>query len=423
MQSLHFNFKMKYLSALALAILLFSLPTFSQERWERTYGGTGYDVAHAVQQTQDRGYIVAGTTNCYGNSYQVYLLKTDASGDTLWTRTYGGTDHDYGYAVQQTTDGGYIVSGQTNSFGDSTQVYLIKTNASGDTLWTRTYGGTGTDGGYSVQQTRDTGYIVAGWTSSFGNYYQVYLLKTNAFGDTLWTKTYGGTSRDESRSAQQTQDGGYIVAGWTMSFGNSIQVYLIKINASGDTLWTKTYGGAGGDYGEAVQQTSDTGYLVAGYATSFGDSTQVYLIKTNASGDTLWTRTYGGTGDDRSYFFQQTSDEGCIVTGRTYSFGNYCQIYLIKTDANGNVGTERGRGFEEPKVQGIKITPNPFASFASIPGHEAERFSLFDISGRKVGTYQGDRVGKGLGAGVYFLRRDTACRAPTTAPVRIVKLR
>jgi len=455
---------------LFIAVLLFSLafaaPALAQQKWERTYGGPYTDEGRSVQQTQDEGYIVAGYTYSFGNEWQGYLVKTNASGDTLWTRNYGGTNDDYGYSVQQTTDGGYVVAGMTTSFGNGIQAYLIKTNASGDTLWTRTYGGDGrsvqqtTDGGYvvagvtasfgngtqvyliktnasgdtlwtrnyggantdwglSVQQTTDGGYVVAGWTPSFGNSDQVYLIKTNASGDTLWTKTYGGASADYGRSVRQTMDGGYVVAGYTNSFGNGYQVYLVKTNSSGDTLWTKTYGGANTDWGLSVQQTTEGGYVVAGWTNSFGNGYQVYLVKTNSSGDTLWTRTYGGTGDDGGRSVQQTTDEGYIVAGYTNSFGDSSQVYLVKTDANGNVGVEDNKGFEGPRVQGFKITPNPFTSFATLPGHEAERFKLYDVSGRRVGTFRGDRVGEGLAPGVYFLRPQDRL----SSPMRVVKVK
>jgi hypothetical protein len=207
----------------------------------------------------------------------------------------------------------------------------------------------------------------------------------------------------------------------TTSFGSGHQVYLIKTNASGDTLWTRTYGGTVHDEGYSVQQTSDTGYIVAGVANSFGPTYDVYLIKTNASGDTLWTRTYGGTVWDGAYSVRQTSDGGYIIAGATNSFGNGYQVYLIKTDSLG-----RSTGVEErPEGRGqrldgrITIRPNPFTSFAIVPGHEAERFALYDISGRKVGTYKGDRIGEGLSAGVYFLRPEGG----DAKPLRVVKVR
>jgi len=456
-------------SHLSLLTLLLVSPVFSQQRWERTYGGANYDVGRSVHQTQDGGFIVTGSSNSFGAGMQVYLIKTNGSGDTLWTRNYGGASSDYGNSVQQTQDGGYIVTGESRL---SAQVYLVKTDGSGDTLWTKTYGGGSGDYGNSVQQTQDGGYIIAGYTESFGMIYKVYLIKTNASGDTLWTRVFGQEDINKGNSVQQTTDGGYIVAGWcynlstgtsqvylvktnaqgdtlwtktygrygifcgsgiqttdqgyiitgyTNFFGNAVQVYLIKTNALGDTLWTKTYGGASNDWGSSIRQTSDGGYIIAGYTSSYGaGDLDVYLIKTNASGDTLWTKTFGGTGPDYGESVQQTLDGGYIIAGLTYSFGDSAQVYLIKTDANGSSGVEDGGPLRlMPYASRLTVSPNPFTSFATLPGHEAERFALYDISGRRVGTYKGDRIGEGLSAGVYFLRPEGL----DAKPLRIVKLR
>jgi len=254
--------------------------------------------------------------------------------DTAWARTYGGSHPDEGWSVQQTSDEGYIVAGHTESYGAGEwDVYLIKTDSLGDTLWTRAYGGTDEDYGFAVQQTTDGGYIVAGRTYSYGaGGCDIYLIKTDFLGDTLWTKTYGGAGYDLGHSIQQTTDGGYIVAGRTSSYGaGDYDFYLIKTNAAGDTLWTKTYGGTGSDYGYSVQQTADGGYIVAGYTYGVGDE-GVYLIKTDASGDTLWTRTYGGIYSDIGRSVQQTTDGGYIVAGWTGSQ----DVCLIKTNASGD---------------------------------------------------------------------------------------
>ena len=312
--------------------------------WSKTYGGTNSDYARAVQQTSDGGYIIAGDTFSFGaGSGDVYLIKTDSSGNTLWSKTYGGTNEDSARGVQQTSDGGYIVVGTTMSLGGSFyDVYLIKTDSSGNATWTKTFGGAAYDFGYAVRQTSDGGYIIAGSTMSFGaGSYDVYLIKTDASGNTLWTKTYGGTGSDQAYAVQQTSDGGYIVAGLTWSSGaGSCDVYLVKTDSSGNTLWTKTYGGTGIDQAYAVQQTSDGGYIVAGLTYSFGaGSYDVYLVKTDSSGNTLWLKTYGGTGSDQAFAVQQTSDGGYIVAGITDSFGaGGSDAYLIKTDSNGNVG-------------------------------------------------------------------------------------
>jgi len=257
-----------------------------------------------------------------------------------WERIYGGSNKDRGEAVAQTTDGGYIIVGATRSFGaGADDVYLIKTNAYGDTLWTHTYGGSGGDWGYSVAQTKDGGYIIVGTTFSFGaGGPDIYLIKIDAYGDTLWTRTYGGKIVEFGYSVAQTKDGGYIIAGETWSFGaGAPDVYLIKTNAEGDTLWTRTYGG---DRAYSVAQTTDGGYIIVGETESIGaGKSDVYLVKTNSEGDILWTRTYGGSGGDRGYSVAQTIDGGYIITGRTKSFGaSKMDVYLIKTDSLGYSG-------------------------------------------------------------------------------------
>jgi len=377
--------------------------------WTKTYGGTRNDEGNSVQQTTDGGYVIVGWTISLGAGLaDVYLVKTDSLGDTLWTRTYGGTSYDEGFSVQQTTDGGYIITGCTYSFGAGRyDIYLVKTNAQGDTLWTRTYGGTGIDWGYSVQQTTDGGYTITGITTSFGaGGNDVYLIKTNAQGGILWTRTFGGTDDDEGYSVQQTTDGGYIITGCTSSFGaGRLDIYLVKTNAQGDTLWTRTYGGTGNDAGNSVQQTSDGGYIVCG-KLGIHDF-DACLVKTDADGDTLWTRIYGGTSADCGNSVRQTTDGGYIIAGYTYSFGvgtpDSANAYLIKTDALGNVGIEESQTTRSVRPTRFPVQPNPFSSCARVPGHETALFALSDVTGRQVAICKGDRVGEGLRPGIYFL--------------------
>jgi hypothetical protein len=207
----------------------------------------------------------------------------------------------------------------------------------------KTYGGTGNDNARSVQQTSDGGYIVAGYTRSFGaGSDDIFLMKTDANGNLQWAKTYGGTYWDYAYSVQQTSDGGYIVAGYTYSFGaGGDDIFLIKTDANRNISWAKTYGGTDEDRAYSVRQTSDGGYIVAGYTHSFGAGGQdFFLIKTDANGNLQWAKTYGGTDVDGAFSFQQTSDGGYILAGDTRSFGagDY-DIFLIKTDASGDMGS------------------------------------------------------------------------------------
>ena len=218
-----------------LLLILLCLPMIGfGQGWETTFGGTLIDMGSSVQQTTDGGYNITGYTySAFPGSENVHLIKTDENGIEQWTKTFGGASHNSGWSVQQTTDGGYIIAGGTNDFGFG-DVYLIKTNGSGVEQWSKTFGGTDTDWGYSVQQTTDGGYIITGRTESFGNGgLDVYLIKTDGSGIEQWSKTFGGTGSDEGWSVQQTTDGGYIIAGMTNAFGNiNHEVYLIKTDGS-----------------------------------------------------------------------------------------------------------------------------------------------------------------------------------------------
>jgi len=332
------------LALLSVSIVaLFTQYAYAQVRFAKTYGGTNSDEYNRVQQTSDGGYIVTGRTSSFGaGSSDIFLIKTDAYGNLQWAKTYGGASWEYASSAQQTSDGGYIVAGYTNSFGaGNSDFFLIKVNSSGNIIWVKTYGGINDDYASSVQQTLDGGYIVAGSTTSFGAGDRDFLLiKTDANGNIIWAKTYGGTDWDRGSSVQQTSDGGYILAGLTWSFGASGgDIFLVKTDANGNVQWAKTYGGSGWDQPYSVQQTSDGGYILTGETTSFGAGDRdFFLIKTDANGNVQWAKIYGGTNWDQAFSVQQTSDGGYIVAGGTWSFGaGGYDFLLIKTDANGNV--------------------------------------------------------------------------------------
>jgi regulation of enolase protein 1 (concanavalin A-like superfamily) len=351
-----------------LLLILLCLPMIGfGQSWETTFGGTNDDWGASVQQTTDGGYIIAGITSSFGNGDEdVLLTKTDGNGIELWTKTFGGTNSDGAHSVQQTTDGGFIITGATESFGlgnGTGDVYLIKTDENGDSLWTRTFGGTNADEGYSVQQTTDGGYVIIGSTYVTVDQGDVYLLKTDGNGNLLWSRTFGGIEEDEGHSIQQTTDGGYIITGMTRLppiFDDD--VYLIKTDANGIEQWSKSFGGAANEESEgaSVQQTTDGGYIIAGKKprSEIEDDDDVYLIKTDANGVEQWSKVFGGTDDDWGNSVQQTTDGGYVIIGGTESFGaGERDVYLIKTDGNGDsLWTRTFGGIEEDEGHSIQQT-------------------------------------------------------------------
>jgi hypothetical protein len=305
------------------------------EQWEKTFGGRYSEWSSSVRQTSDGGFIIVGDTWSFGAG-DVWLIKTDANGNEQWEKTFGGRYPDRGRSVRQTSDGGFIIVGETTSFGAGwADVWLIKTDADGNKLWDRTFGGSDWDEGWSVQQTSDGGFIIVGETTSFGaGWADVWLIKTDADGNKLWDRTFGGSDWDWGYSVQQTSDGGFIIVGETTSFGAGwADVWLIKTDADGNKLWDRTFGGSSYDYGYSVQQTSDGGFILVGDTRSFGAGwSDVWLIKTDAKGNKQWDRTFGGSSWDWGYSVQQTSDGGFIVVGATTSFGagDY-DVLLIKS--------------------------------------------------------------------------------------------
>ncbi len=314
-------------------------------QFAKTFGGSDYDYAYSVQQTIDGGYIVAGGTWSFGAGlYDIILLKLDGSGNVQWAKTFGGSSDDYANSVRQTTDGGYIVAGETYSFGaGSWDIILLKLDGSGNVQWAKTFGGSDEDVAISVQQTTDGGYILAGYTGSFGaGGGDILLLKLDGSGNVQWAKTFGGFDWDIASSVQQTTDGGYIVAGQTGSFGaGGADIILLKLDGSGNVQWAKTFGGFDWDIAVPVQQTTDGGYIVAGQTGSFGAGLyDIILLKLDGSGNVQWAKTFGGSSDDYAYSVQQTTDGGYIVAGFTASFGaGSADFFLLKTDPNGDIGS------------------------------------------------------------------------------------
>jgi len=472
-----------FVKLLLLGIVIALVPLQAQITFERWYGGTSDDCGYAGAQTADGGYIITGYTMSYGLDGNVYLVKTDSLGDTLWTRSYGGSYTNQGYSVIQTQDSGFIIAGEVYSIDSMYNVWLIKTDPAGDTVWTKTYGGLDNEWPNSMVKTNDDGYIIAGITYAYTNG-DAYVIKTDSLGDTLWTrhfggpsydyatdiiqardssgyviigstdsygagntdlyclkislngglvwsKTFGGVEFDVGSSIAQTLDGGYIITGNTYSYGNGgSDVYLIKTNATGDTIWTRTYGGSDWDGGSSVLQAADNGYIIVGLTTSYSTYGQVYFIKTNSYGDTVWTRLYGGDSTEAAGDLIQTTDGGYAIVGNTYSYGaGLSDVYFIKTDANGIVHRIEETGTLTP-IQNIIVKPNPFSNWTDIRFtiHNTRNtmqdawgttLLIFDVSGRLVKDLSSDlesyimdhvswsgtdQSGHEVPDGVYFVR-------------------
>jgi hypothetical protein len=313
-------------------------------QWTKTIGGEYFDGGSSLIQTSDGGYAIAGSTQSFGAGYDdVYVIKLDANGNLQWTKTIGGKKADIGFSLIQTSDGGYAIAGFTQSFGAGKwDVYVVKLDANGNLQWTKTIGGTKDDQGFSLIQTSDGGYAVVGFTQSFGaGEWDVYVVKLDANGNLQWTKTIGGEYFDGGSSLIQTFDGGYAIAGATQSFGaGEWDVYVVKLDANGNLQWTKTIGGPASEIGNShsLIQTSDGGYAIAGFTQSFGAGEwDVYVVKLDANGNLHWTKTTGGPKDDWGTSLIQTSDGGYVITGFTQSFGaGGRDVYVVKLDKNGN---------------------------------------------------------------------------------------
>jgi hypothetical protein len=319
----------KQIIQVAMCYLLFLTSSYAQG-WEKLYPKDSLRAASIVQTT-DRGYLLSGASN----SSQSSLVKTDINGTVLWTQD---KDSSAVNAVLEAVDGNYVLAGaRRHSTTFAKNAWLSKIDVAGNLIWSKSYEQVGNEVINSAQQTSDGGYILAGERrNSTGGASDIYIIKTNTIGDTVWTKTYGGADSDEANAIMQTTDGGYISAGIYGSATSFMSTaYLMKMDMNGDTVWMKIYGGLGAKEASSVVQTSDGGYILTGWSVVNGNS-KTYVVKTDAVGNTLWENTYGGTGYSEGRSIKQTSDGGYVVAGQSVvvSAGN---TNLLKIDALGNV--------------------------------------------------------------------------------------
>ena len=363
-----------------------------------------------VQPTVDGGYIISGNiqVTSTSNSGEMYLVKTNSSGDTLWSKIFGGTNYEEAHAVIEDSNGNYLIVGETNSFGTSnpnySDVYLVKTNSNGDTLWTKTYGGSSSDAGYSIIQTNGD-YLIAGRTV-VNNYNNGYLLKINNAGNLLWSKLLGNSTYSALHQIKKTTDGGYIIVG--TSDANS-PMYLAKLDSNADTLWTKTFGpfsSWGGD-GFSVDETNDGGFIVGGALYPGGPPTgQNYLAKTDSNGNIQWElkNNIAGYWNSGVRSVHQTYDNGYIIG--TWAF-------LIKTDSLNIAATSNISASSF-----FNIYPNPTQEYVVLDFHLNSpniSIKLYDLLGKEkcigkpfINNNEQLKINLSfLPAGIYFLKLET----------------
>lgn len=294
--------------------------------WEKTFGGLGLDYGFSLTPTSDGGYILTGGTESYGaGSSDFWIIKTDRHGIQQWNQTYGGSAGDYSFAIHRTSGEGYIIGGRTESFGaGGSDMWLVKINNIGEIEWNRTYGGVNSDSGDDLIVTSNDGYAIVGGTESYGaGSADMWFVKTNEFGEVEWNKTYGGVNEDRAMAVINTFDNGYVITGMTKSYGaGNRDIWMIKIDNSGQIEWNQTIGGSLSDFADSIITTFDGGYALAGRTESFGEGNEdMWLIKTTNLGQVEWNLTFGGTDGDAAYSLLESSENEYVIVGRSASQG------------------------------------------------------------------------------------------------------
>ena len=398
-------------SILAILLLIGSASALPMEEWNITFGESDYDIGYFAQQTSDRGYIIAGETNgktwliktdskgkglwdvkfargkavfvkqtsdggyyligettqgggphiglrCNGETCgdiwlfinDIWIVKTDAKGKEQWNRTIRKkySFGDPGFYVQQTADGGYILATTITSYGDNYIInngWLIKIDSEGNEQWSKSFGGAGNII-YSVQQTSDGGYIFTGDSGD------AWLVKIDAKGNELWNKTFGGINEDSAHFVQLDNDGSYIIGGSTKLDGaNNSDGWFIKVDASGNELWNRTFGGPDDNYIMAARQTLDGGYILL----SRTNYQAAWLIKTNSDGGEQWNNTFSGKNISYSFnSIQRTIDGGYILTGWiSPSNIGYYDVWVLKIKGEQKEAAEESKEIPVEKTSGF----------------------------------------------------------------------
>ncbi|MBN3035550.1 MAG: T9SS type A sorting domain-containing protein [Bacteroidales bacterium] len=381
--------------------------------WERYYGGMLNEAALGVCEALYGGYMLTGSSGSYASGLSdLWVLWVGGNGDSLNARSWGGPTSDQGYSIFRTVDQDYIITGFSSVYLWGDQLYLLRMDVNMDTVWTKRYGSPYQDYGRAVLQTTDGGFIIGGYSYlDYTSDAQFWLLKTDGNGDTLWSRKYGGPGNEMAYTMAALSDG-YAIAGQTDSYGAGLSdLWLVRTDMNGDTLWTRTFGGTGADLCYGLE-TDETGFYLAGYTNSFGwDNYQIYLVKAGPDGSLLWQDTYGSDENELTYGFCRTTDGGFLITGK------YDEIMTLNDDAFVlKLGPETA-GTDEKVESGAfspVLFPDPATDHITVllpgpPGH-GTAVEILNVRGQKVfgQTFtSGNNIRIHLGqfpAGIYLCR-------------------
>lgn len=394
-----------------LLLLCCAKSVIGQNTFEKVIDTLGCSYASCIKVTYDNGYVFCGKSNYGGND--VFICKLDSTGNIEWAKVYSGPSMEAATYIEQTPDSGYIVNAVYDGGNFYSKIWLLRLNAIGDTLWTKVYsagnGGTSltsnnnlasfnnniyglagyfrppanfyssfiittlSDGTilttklyslspfgsslFSIDKTLVPGFVMAGSVGKTTSEVAILLIRTDPYGDTLWTKKYTFAQNDGAYDVKQTADSGFIVTGISYN-GWNFDMVLLKTDSVGSIAWSKINNFNNNELGSSVEQTTDSGYIVCGSSQLLmGTDENLYVLKTNQFGDTLWTRTFGGSGTDNGLYIKQTKDGGYIIAGYNGSVGNG-GAYIIKTDSLGLVSSTTGVAELNNPLQ-LVIYPNP----------------------------------------------------------------
>jgi len=447
--------------------------------WTKNYGGTGADGCSKIIETSDGGFAIAGYTFSFGSgNSDMYLVKTDSSGNVQWTKTFGGSGFEYANGLEQLNDGGFLLAGYTTSNQNNNKnIYVVKTNSSGNLVWEKTYGKDSVDIASSIIKSEDGNYLICGHTQSLGaGEDDIFTIKINQNGDTIWTKTFGGTRSDIGKSLVELNSGGYLFAGstgspgitsnnqdyylvktgltgisvWAKNYGtngtlpfdwcndiklisgNSIMmvgessynspldVMLVKADSAGNSEWKKFYGNNFYDYGNSICNTTEGGMIICG--TTKDKTTQknnIFVVKVDNNGNELWRETYGGNNNEWGSSICRTRDGNYIIAGNTNSYGSGSfDIYVSKIKSTGSIGIKNiNENINPSKDCLVGNYPNPFNSSTKIIFNVANsgktKIIIYDLLGKEIQTIINSDNSSGIKTVIWNGRDSNGVEMPS----------